>query len=129
VDQKALVENFLNSPEYKLKYGIPDDGDYVRLLYRYVLLREASQDEVDFQARQLSKLTRVQLAMNLLNSSEFRKGTGPRLTAFLLYACILLRDASMEDRAAMAEKVAAGVDMKQLIESLVTSPDFERLLN
>jgi hypothetical protein len=49
-------------------------------MYRQVRLREARPAEVAFQAGALKTgTTRVQLATNFLNSSEFKNGTGPRL--------------------------------------------------
>jgi hypothetical protein len=76
----------------------------VTLLYRHILLREPSNSEIDFQAAALARgTTRVQLAANFLDSLEFRNGTGPRLTAFLLYATLLQRDPTpVEFEAAVA---------------------------
>lgn len=129
VNQPSLVSNFLSSSEYAGKFGSPTNAEFVRLLYRYILGREATQGEVDFQSGQVGRISRVQLAMNLLNSNEFRQGKGPRLTAFLLYSCILLRDGTPAERDALATKVAAGTDIRALIDSLLTSPDFQKLLN
>lgn len=91
VTQTSLVGNFLNSEEYKLRFGTPDDAGFVRLLYRHILLREASQGEVDFQAGALKNgiQTRTTLAATFLNSPEFALVAGPRLTAFVLHASTL----------------------------------------
>jgi hypothetical protein len=128
VDQSQLVANFLNGAEYAMKFGKPDDAEFVRLLYRYILRREATPEEVAFQVGNLKTMTRVQLAGSFLNSPEFRNGLGPRLTAFLLYSCLLLRDASQAERDAMAAKVSAGTDLRLLIDSLLSTPEFENLL-
>lgn len=74
VSQSNLVTNFLGAAEYSLKFGSPTLSEFVRLLYRYVLLREASEAEVTFQAANGG--TRLQLATNFLQSAEFRTGRG-----------------------------------------------------
>lgn len=130
VNPGQLVANFLAAAEYKLAYGTPDDAGFVRLLYRYVLLREPSQSEVDGQAGALrAGLTRVQLAGNFLNSGEFRNGTGPRLTAFVLYACTLLRGPSLAERDRIVADLAAGVTARTVIERLLATPEFAAILN
>jgi hypothetical protein len=125
-----LVSNFLGAAEYKLAYGEPDDPGFVRLLYRYVLLREASQSEVNGQVNALrSGLTRVQLANNFLNSAEFRNGTGPRLTAFVLYACTLWRNPTTQERDTLVAELGAGIAPKQIVERLLGSAEFAEVLN
>jgi len=94
VNQAQLAANFLNSLEYQMKYGTPTDNAYVLLLYQNVLRRTPSQAELNAQLALLSSGTsRAQLAMNFLTSAEFQQNSGPKLTAFLQYACLLVRDA------------------------------------
>lgn len=81
-------------------------------MYRQVLLREAAPSEVAFHVGTLASLTRVQVATNFLNSGEFRGGTGPRLTSFLLHALLLGRDAASGEFADVAERVRAGTPAK-----------------
>jgi hypothetical protein len=92
VTLRQLVVNFINSAEWRLKFGSPDNAAFVRLLYRKVLLREPAQPEVDFHVSTLTSAfaDRVQMAANFLNSIEFRNGTGPRLTAFLLLRYVIV---------------------------------------
>ena len=84
-----------------------------------VLLREPAPSEVDFQAGALSSgLTRAELARNVLLSREFRIGTGPRLTAFLVYATLLQRQPTTTEfdaAAALASQAQAigGVSERQ----------------
>jgi hypothetical protein len=59
-----------------------------------VLRRPPTQAEVDAQLAALhSRASRKQLAPSFLNGTEFRQNSGPKLTVFLQYACLLLRDA------------------------------------
>jgi hypothetical protein len=129
VSPTQLVSNFITAQEFTLKFGNPSNQDYVRLLYRNILLREASPAEVQFQSNALaSGVSRVQLATNFLNSNEFRAGTGPRLTAFLLYALLLQRDPTTSERATREAQIAGGTDIKALIAELLNSPEFSTLL-
>jgi hypothetical protein len=130
IPRSTLITNFLNSPEYKLRFGSPDNHEYVRLLYRHILLREGSTTEVNNQAGRLAPagtLTRADLAYNFLISPEFQQGTGPRLTAFLLYATLLLRDASPTEMAARISQLtnASQDTVKQIVGEIVQSPEFK----
>lgn len=125
VNPSQLVGEFLGSPEYALRFGTPDNPAFVRLLYRHVLLREATQAEVDFQVSALtSSNTRAQMAAAFLNSGEFRAGTGPRLTAFLLYATLLFRDASSAEFEAARSQTAAGASLLNLIPPIMEGSEF-----
>jgi uncharacterized repeat protein (TIGR01451 family) len=133
VDQTKLVSNFLGSPEYQLKFGNPTAQNFVTLLYRNVLLREPGPTDVNFHIT--TSLTpdtpanRVELARRFLNTAEFRVGTGPRLTAFLLYSTLLQRGALAADRDALAQEVFAGTPLLTLINRFINLPEFTELLN
>jgi M6 family metalloprotease-like protein len=131
VTQLQLVRNYLDSDEYKLKFGTPDNSTFVRLLYQHILLRTPTQSEVDYQvANAVIPHGRVQTAANLLNSAEFRAGVGPRLTAFLLYACLLQRDPSSSERALrIAQVQAAAPELATLIGEIVNGPEFRTVVD
>jgi hypothetical protein len=134
VTQAELVSNFLNSAEYKAKFestieGRSDDA-FIARLYKNVLLRDASAEEVSFQklALQNGSISRVELAGAFLRSREFELGTGPRLTAFLLYAALLQRDASPGERDFQAKRIEGGKPVAELIGEFLTSQEFAGLL-
>jgi hypothetical protein len=54
INPAQLVANLINSQEYRLKFDTPDNIEFVRLLYRNILLREPLSSEVSFQAAALS---------------------------------------------------------------------------
>ena len=121
----VLAESFLSSDEFRLKYEKFDDEALVRFLYRFVLLREASPFEVSLQvANLLSGMSPALLASAFLNSNEFRTGTGPRLTAFLLYALIFQRDPTPLEFTQLAGQVESDVPLQTLIESLFNTAEF-----
>jgi len=129
VTQMQLVSNFLGSLEYQLKYGTPPNDEFVRILYRNVLRREPSQAEVDFQVAALqSGTSRTQLAWGFLNSAEFRQNSGPRLTAFLQYACLLLRDAEQWERDYWANLMIGGMSVREVFFYFVNSAEMGLLL-
>lgn len=133
VNPFQLVQNFISSAEYSISFGSPSNPDYVRLLYRYILLREATDAEVNFQVTQALQAgtTRAQLASNFLNSAEFRQGTGPRLTTFLLYALLLQRDPSPSERAqgiAAIPQVNGDAQIRALADGILGGAEFNALL-
>ena len=133
VPQAQLVSNFIDSAEYKLKFPVTTAEAFVRQLYRYVLLREATPGEVTFHVgTSLTPNTptaRIELARRFLNTTEFRTGTGPRLTAFLLRATLLQRDPTAQERSELITKIGAGVTILDLIQEIIATPEFMNLLN
>ena len=129
VDHLQLVSNFIISGEFTAKFGTPGNEDFVRLMYENVLLRQASQAEVNYQASALAGGTsRAQLASNFLISAEFRIGTGPRLTAFLLYATLLQREPTPQELLNRAGQIQSGVPVRTLVEEFINSAEFAKLL-
>jgi hypothetical protein len=129
VTPAQAVANFLNSTEFVLKYGTPPAAQFVTLLYTQILLRAPSQSEIDFMVNALTGgLSRVDMATNFLNSAEFRTGTGPRLTAFALYATILGRDLTSAERLALISQLQSGASVQTIIQGLLNSPEFQALL-
>jgi hypothetical protein len=133
VSQTQLVGNFVNSEEYRLKFGMPAAPQFVTLLYRHVLLREPAMQEVAFHVNTLltpdTPANRVELARRFLNSQEFREGANARLTAFLLYATLLHRDATETERELIRLRIASGEPSLSVIQDFVTSAEFNLLLS
>jgi hypothetical protein len=124
-----LVSSFLGSAEYRLKFGEPTNTDFVRMLYRYILLREPGPAEVSLQVGALAGgVTRTQLASSFLNSPEFRSGTGPRLFAFLLYATLLQRDSTFAERNELAARLQSGISLTAAIGELLATSEHLSLL-
>lgn len=124
----TLVSSFLGSEEFRVKYGSPSNAEFVRILYRNILLREPSQQEVDFQAGALAGLSRSQLTSNLLNSTEFRNGVGPRLTAFLLYSVLMSRGGSQSELGSVETQLKGSTSLRTLVDGMLNSPEFSSLL-
>ena len=131
VKQDPLVSNFLNSQEFNLKFGALSNSDFVKLMYRNILLREPAQREVDNWLNVLANPanTRTIIARTFLNSPEFRNSVGPRLTAFLLYSTLFQRQADDVDRNALIQRIASGTPILTLITDFVNSAEFAAVLN
>jgi hypothetical protein len=126
---QQLVRNFLNSTEYGLKYGSPTDADFVKLLYRNILLREPSDQEVTNQVNALHdpqnpNFGRVDMASAFLLSPEFRLKSGPRLMAFNIAAGLYGRDPQDGERMAMMDELANTFDTIDLVNVVMTTPEF-----
>jgi hypothetical protein len=124
----GLVQNFINGAEFKLKNPVLTDAEYVRLLYRQILLREPLQAEVDFQVGALTSVGRVVLARTFLNGAEFRAGTGPRLMAFLLYSTLLFRDPAATERQSVMTQLWAGVPVKTPVSTILNGAELAYML-
>jgi len=129
VSPAELVTNFLDADEYRLKFGTPDRVEFTKLLYRNILLREPSPSETSFQSTQITDTqSRSRLAATFLNAPEFRQGTGPRLTTFLLYATLLMRDPTSAERNLRMKEIAANKPLKAIVEEILASQDFVAVL-
>lgn len=129
VNRESIVANFLNSPEYKLRFGDTVAAEFVRLLYRYILLREASPEETAWHAANLAAgMKRTELAQNFLLSEEFSRGTESRLLAFLLPSTLLLRDSSAAERKAFEDRLKSGVPLRTLVAEVLDSNQFAAVL-
>lgn len=131
ITQLQLVTNFMSSQEYSLRFGNPDAVSFIRLLYRKILLREASLDEIQIHFTGLSNgsVSRPELARRFLNSSEFRVGTEPRLTSFLLHAALLLRESTAPEHLTAMTKINGGISLSALIQEILQGTEFTSLLN
>jgi hypothetical protein len=117
--QEQLVTNFINSPEFTLKFGNQTNEDFIRMLYRQVLHREAAPAEVAFHGNSLRHMTRTGVARNFLNSAEFRLGAERRVTVFLAHACVLDRDVSPAQASRYIEELRRGKPLQQFIADLM----------
>ena len=127
--QVSLSKNFLESAEFQVKHPNLSDEDFVRLLYRQILLREGSVEEVAGQTDGVRASGRAQVAVNFLNSAEFRQRRGARLAAFLLYATLLQRDATAAEFNAAVQSLQNGVPLINLISDIVNGSEFLANLN
>jgi len=131
VAQAQLVSIFLESGEFKLNHPALTNRQLAALMYRQILSREGTPAELDFMQGVLDRneLSRPQFVTNFLNSHEFRLATGPRITAFLLYATLLQRDPSPAEYGTVVAELQSGVPPREIIERLLFSAEFTAQFN
>ena len=76
----------------------------------------------------MKSISRQQLAYNFLRAPEFERGTGPRLTTFLLYATFLQRDPTTTERNTRMAEVAAGKPIAVIATEVLATADFANQL-
>jgi hypothetical protein len=140
VNHDSIVDNFIGSAEFFQRFGYLNDRAFVTLLYQQVLMRTPTTSEVDFHAGTIAGgLSRVAVARNFLNSTEFVTGAYPRLSAFLVYATLLQRDATSPELAAasaIAAKAQALMSISarqlvirdELLSPIVNGPEINKIL-
>lgn len=126
VTQLSLVQNFINSQEFTLKYGPLTNEAFVTLLYTNILRRVPTGPEVTFQAQAVNALGRTTVANGFLNSTEFRQNFGGRIAAFLLYATLLQRDASPTELTFRESQLNLGTaTIRDLVSQFISSTEFQ----
>jgi hypothetical protein len=127
--QCTFANNFVNSAEFQLRNPSLTNEGFIQLLYRQVLGREPAPSEIGTQLPALLSIGRGQLACNFLNTAEFRLGKDARLTAFLLYATLLLRDSSEQERADLRNVLATNPSaLEPLLDLFTNSSEINLLL-
>jgi hypothetical protein len=129
VNPITLVANFLNSEEYRIKYGVQTNAQFVQSLYKSILMRDAQLHEINLQSNALNTgMTRAQVASAFLMSAEFQAYNGPRLTAFLLFATLLNREPTMGELNSLASEIASRVPLNVSIDRILGSTEFQKML-
>jgi hypothetical protein len=127
--QCVFANNFVNSAEFALRNPNLTNEGFIRLLYLQVLGREPSPSEIGTQLPALQAIGRGQLACNFLNTDEFRLGKDARLTAFLLYATLLLRDSSEQERTNLRNVLTTNPSaLEPLLDLFTNSSEINLLL-
>ena len=128
--QCAIATNFVNSPEFALQHpGLTNEG-FIQVLYRQVLGREAAPTEIPIHLPTLITQGRGQLTCNFLNASEFLQRNEARLTAFLFYATLLLRDSTEQERTDLKNALIANpAALEALLETFTNGAEMNLLLH
>lgn len=104
-----IAQTFANSPEFFARYGQLPDAQYVDLLYRNVLGRNAEPGGLAFWETVLarSERTRGDVAVALLQSDEYKTNRDSHRLAIYMYAFLLKRtaeDGGVDHWAAIASR-------------------------
>jgi uncharacterized delta-60 repeat protein len=115
---EAVTAGILNSPEYFAKHGGSNSG-FIQGLYQDVLGRAGSADEVQGWINALSSgLTRAQVAMGFLTSTEYRTDL-----VDADYTKFLLRSAEPAAQAAWVQALASGMSDQAVLAGIFGSAE------
>jgi hypothetical protein len=127
--QIQLLDAFLTSTEYGLKYGFPDNPTFVTEMFNNALNRQPSPAEVNTFVQQLqSGITRDQVAQTILNSPEFQTGALSRLNTFIMYFITLSRNPDQAGANNLINAFNQGLSIQTALGNLISSPEFLALL-
>jgi hypothetical protein len=146
-----LITNFVDSTEFGLNFGQPDNAEFVRIVYRQMLGREASQAEVDWQVGNMNANRQAQCSLaqppawcakctdarcvgaqvimardTLLVDEAIKRLEGGAVARLMFYA-LWLREAHPADLARVEAELTNGKTLAQVIADFVLTPEFEKL--
>lgn len=130
--RNAMIQSFLDSAEFKLNFGEPENPDFVRIIYRQVLGREASQAEVDFQVKVMGCTSRCQdkqivFARDILLIPEAVRRVEGGAAALMMYHALLLKEGHPVDIEAIETALRGGKTLRDAIAEIVARDDFKAL--
>jgi hypothetical protein len=132
-----LAEGFLDSAEFQVRFGQPDDAGFIVTAYRQALGREADAPGLAFWQNNLaSGMTRAELLTGFSESVENRKLTAPLVAEGLwdandqvaeiarLYKAVLGRAPELDGLRFWNDQAAHGTGMTQMANAFAQSAEF-----
>jgi Domain of unknown function (DUF4214) len=126
VDPLAVVGGFIGSPEYQQRFGNPDNGGFVTLMYQNVLGRAPDPQGLAFWTNELNTglQTRTTLMYSFIISAEFDNNIRNPAYALLLYLGFLARDPDPGGYDYWLGVLRQGIPVPTVIASFVYSPEY-----
>jgi len=119
LSRRDLTLDFCESPYFRDLSGRTNAG-YVERLYRTLLMRDASSDDVGYWTGKLnSGMPRREVAARLLDSDEYHG-----LFVDDLYQALLDRPSDRQGRAEWVERMRNGTSQEEVILAFLNSPEF-----
>ncbi len=143
-DGQSLVDvaqSFVDSTEFAQSYGQLDDAQFISLLYRNVLERDADTAGLSgWQAQLDNGQSRAQVVLGFSQSAEFQTNTSEQASTFgrdrlksdatddvfRLYQATLGRLPDLVGLEGWADRLAGGTDYGQVVDGFVTSTEFQQ---
>jgi len=130
MSRKQIVQYFLNSTEFKSKFGSNlTNGEFVKRMYANVLLRAPDTVGYNFWVGQLNngKMPRAQVALEFLDSAEFQNlaVSQNRVDVSLLYFDMLRRDPDAGGFSWWVGVLNAGVPLTSVIDGFLMSSEYQ----
>jgi hypothetical protein len=122
----TLAAQVIGSREFTVRFGTPDDGAYVDLLYQNVLGRlPDGPGRAYWQAALASgRWTRTSVLLYFSESSENRARTAPRVEVAVLHLGLLLAPPDLEITDDWRTRRSGGQQLEDLVFSLLTDASY-----
>jgi hypothetical protein len=126
VSIRRLADQFIASSEFQRRYGVPSVADFVDLVYRNVLGRPGDPSGIDYWGRRLAdgRVSRSELLVQMSESSEHRRRTGPATEAAVAYLGMIGRAPDAIVVAWWADRRASGASLSVLTHMVWTSASY-----
>jgi hypothetical protein len=128
--REQIVQGFLDSGEFQINFGGNlTNGQFVERMYNNVLLRSSDPEGFNgwVQVLNSGQLTRAQVALGFLDSTEFQNLTVSqnRVDISLLYFDMLRRGADAGGFSDWVGALNAGVPLTSVIDGFLSSPEYQ----
>jgi serralysin len=133
-DLGSMVSAFANGSEFQQRYGTLSDHQFVALVYRNVLGREADARGLTHWVGQLGAgMTRVEVMIGFIESAEYvtRTGTTPGYSSVegstrRLYQAFFLRQPDSDGLAHWVSVANSGSSWQSIAQSFASSAEFQQ---
>ena len=124
--QLDVINGFLSSPEYQIRFGNPDVPTFVTRLYNNVLGRNPDPDGYQHWINLLNtgQNTRPEVVQGFVGSPEFQRTTLTQLYANLAYFALLNRAGLPAELGTARQAFAAGQSTAAFLDGIVGGPEF-----
>lgn len=123
---QSISDYFAISPEFQARYGSLNDAEFVELVYRNVLGREAEPGGRQFWIDELTtgRRTRGNVMNAFAQSPEYIQKTSAEVMVTTCYAGMLRRQPDPSGFAYWVSQVNAGASLGNLLNSFIASPEY-----
>ena len=124
--QQQLLLDFMQSPEFQVRFTAVTSADFVTVVYQNVLGRSPDGPGAAFWLGSLNAgLSRPQMVASFVTSPEFLSSFGPRIQTQMAYVAFLLRTATPVELQTWATALNGGATVASLVNTLISSPEFK----
>jgi hypothetical protein len=123
-----VSQSFVNSSEFKNRYGTLANRAFVEQVYRNVLGRNGDAGGITFWTKQLDTKARNRGAVMLgfSNSNEYVRTQAANVTASALHVLLLDRAPTAAEITSVATALSGGADVATLADAILRSPEYAR---
>lgn len=123
---EGISEFFSSSPEFKQRYGSLNNDDFVRLIYRNVLSRDAEPSGFTFWTSELNsgRRTRGNVMAAFSESPENKLLKAAEVRAIAIYTALLKRAPTPAEFANAVTQIKAGTPSRTVISAVMAHAEY-----